>query len=232
MSFVRSSCIAACVVVASASAGTAHAATFSFEVLDHPDGNAAPPTYAFRLDNSFGISGVHTFTAIEEATPFDGLSLTLDLDGMNSTVTIAGEVLSNEDGMVYDLFFEYTAGVSAVTADGFVITGTAGHSGYIQKDDDLSTRIDLTSKTKNMYGFSDLALFFGRPGRLDLNQYAGDGFTEDDFSVEGWVMGDDGNSGTRDFLFVARQTGGGDLPTPGAGALVALAGLVGLRRRR
>ena len=211
------SCAAVVALAGVASAGV----VAEFDLSDHPDGSAAPPTYGLRLDGHFG-GGNTVFTFVD-------VSLTVfadDNDGSLS-INISGEVFGGEivghdfvDPQSYLLDFNYTTNVEDYNG-GWRVTGvnntdnngTLTPVGVATRDDAIFT---LTDDNNNAFIFAP-----------DGDRIAGDDST---WVGRGWMTTNtDGTpeGGNQDWLFV-----GTPVPGPGSLALAGLGLLSAARRRR
>jgi MYXO-CTERM domain-containing protein len=224
-----------------ATAGGASAQTteiFSFDGLNHTDGNINDQAYGLRLDN-FGGEAPATFSFEDASGSTVSVSIELpvaaaggmSIDGA-ATLTISGTISGNSanggtDFGDFTLFAQYEGTwdatntiFTATTADAFTgsVTGLATTAASPIADGESFA---LTAKPRN--GGSTLYFGDGIPGsRRDAGDTRLEGF--------GWVMSPE-SSGTQDFLFLVDGEGG-DTPTPAGAAALALGGLLASRRRR
>ncbi len=230
---IRSSVGAALLGAAMLSSQCAQAAFISqgtYQLHNHPDGNARPPLYGAKLNELYNPTNdldVFTFD-------FDAPGKAMYLDYNGSSIHIYGTALGGRDiGTTYanDQFlgtytfnFTYAWGV-----------------GLAPGDDDLL--VDLPT---NKYNYGSLVTPLGDVVSLRDGHYSGDQpdfrFGDEDndaghrgfagLSGWGWLFvkfpgGEYTYTQDSDWLFTATL-----VPTPGAGALVGAVGLLGLRRRR
>lgn len=220
-------------LVAVAATGTAFAGGSTvlaeFEILDHPEGNVGPPTYALRLDNVFGFT-FGTFST----QAFNDSVMTVSQNDNTGNITIdmsgtlrGGEVVGNSWATVFDLAFDFTYefGVTT-TADGWSVdTFSVANAGTI-------TRLD-TNETVDWFTQPDLAGDNGPVGNVFTLAEDGYRITGDDSTWvgRGWLTtNDDGTAAfapAQDWFFTANV-----IPTPSSFALLGLGGLVAARRRR
>jgi hypothetical protein len=200
----------------------------TYRVLNHPDGDIAPPVYALRLDGLDGSSD-HNFTFDTES---NGAFLTIAYDDAGAgTLTIAGTVYGGHaeaddyvSAQLWGISFSYI-GVADLGDTLEVTTGSGsgsitalGDGGMAIGGFDIGEEIDLIDK-KNMAGLSF---------RLNFGHRAPD----DVLTATGWLMHDIPTHGTsQDWLFTV---GAPVVPEPGTALLLAfgLAGLASQRRRR
>ncbi len=224
--FVLPTIVGACAVTASAGLTT----LAEYEINDHPGGNLVPPSYALRLDNTFGLSQA-TFSA--EVYNNALLVVTQDTDSGQIFIDINGTFRGGEDvGGSWDspfdleVSFRYEANVVAV-ADGWAVDGFAVlNSGTF-------TRLD-TLASETMYGLEDSA---GDHGPVDeVFRIAADGWRidgdDDTWVGRGWLTPNDDGSplhagGSLDWIFVGKK-----IPAPSSLALLGVAGACASRRRR
>ena len=69
---------------------TANALTYTTNLIDHPNGSAAPPSYGLRLDGLFDGEKNDTYTF-----SFDGVTMTTDTE--EQTVLISGDLIGGFD---------------------------------------------------------------------------------------------------------------------------------------
>jgi len=224
--------VAALAVVIGAS--SASAATHVFRLSDHPDGNAAPPTYGLRLDNLFsahgvGPSGITTFS-------FVNVLLTV-----NDDTAMGGGIDINISGLIYggvDAGASYGFGEGFYTVDFNYIMG-------VQPDGDGWRTSPVSASNSGVVtslGNGDVAageqFFFyekvsgGMPMQFvpDGHRLAGDNST---WVGRGWhtydPQGGAGPGGSQDWLFVGHLV---PAPAPLALGAAGLAGVMTLGRRR
>ena len=212
---------AAAVIAALSGVAAATPVTSVFSLSDHPDGNAAPPTYGLRMDGMGGnqtvvFSFVDVQLTVTDSTAMGG-DLAININGTVQGGEVVGDAFADPE--LFTLNFDYVSNVEA-NAGGWRVLGTnnALNTGTIAP---LSggDPADVFTVTDN----DDNAFIFAPDGhRLD-----GDNST---WVGRGWLtVNDDGNDspGTQDWLFVAEV-----VPTPGTAALLAFGGLAATRRRR
>ena len=238
-------------------AGTASADTvlFSFDLGDHPDGNAADPTYGLRLDNLFtrmtdggafvsgsGIGGTTTFSFESNGADMRLDAIDTNDSGTVDTLRISGTVYGGRDvgsgyGFgegLYELSYTVATGVSTLggTDGGFMAANAGGTDlGYIRSlgNDDIAagTTWGFSNKPNNA---GDSFLFLADGHRMGgSNDVPARGGIIDPHVGRGWLMfsGAGGSSaGAQDFLFVTVP-----LPTGGMLAMAGLAGCAAIRRR-
>jgi len=216
-----------------ATAGTAFAGTTTvlaeFEILDHPQGNVGPPTYALRLDNVFGF----TFGTFSTQT-YNDTTMTVSQDDDTGNIFIdmsgtlhGGEVVGNAWATEFDLAFDfrYEMGVTT-TSDGWSVDAfNIQNTGTI-------TRMD-TNESVTWYTQPDLTGDNGPVGNVFT--LAADGWRIDNDDTtwvgRGWLTtNDDGTAAFdpgQDWFFTANV-----IPSPSAVTLLGLGGLLAARRRR
>ncbi|TVQ32265.1 MAG: hypothetical protein EA376_06350 [Phycisphaeraceae bacterium] len=236
MPFVRSASAlgVACVAVA-VGASAASAATHIFRLSDHPDGNAAPPTYGLRLDNMFsahgaGPSGITTFSFVD-------VLLTV-----NDETAMGGGIDINISGLIYggvDTGASYGFGEGFYTVDFNYIMGVQPDGDGWKTNPVSATNSGVVTALGNADVAAGEQFFFyekvsgGMSMRFvpDGHRLSGDNST---WVGRGWhtydPQGGAAGGGSQDWLFVGHL-----VPAPAPFALCA-AGLTGVmilgRRRR
>lgn len=216
---MMSLCAFASVCVCTASLQASVIATYALH--DHPDGNANPPSYGLRMDGLFG-GGVTTFSMDH----FGDTTLQVFEEGGLFSIIIQGTLFGGEtdgaggylDGKAYDVYFEYTQGVSG-TATGWDVQGAslASNTGSLTEQGGSPTDLfTITDSDDNSFIFQH-----------DGHRLAGDDSTA---VGRGWLTTNSNGApigGTQDWLFTAEM-----IPAPGGAVLFALVAGFGRRRRR
>ncbi len=113
-----------------------------FPLANHPDGNAAPPLYGFRLDGLDGVSG-HRFTFDFEGP---GANMIMDFEGVDGILRIFGTAFGGRienhayvDPQLWEIDFLYTKMIldggrlvsdpTSATNIGTIIPGAVSPSG-------------------------------------------------------------------------------------------------------
>lgn len=198
-----------------------------YQLHNHPDGSARPPLYGMRLDELYNATANHDIFTFD----FDHAMSNMKMMITSTSIHIYGQAYGGRDNGgtyaadvyagVYSIDFTYSIGVSAKPGDddwwvkypnpmmqnSGTITTTLGHV------------INLVDKPQGDYYF--------RLGDED-NDAGHRGFS----GISGWGWLNHGPSGSThvdssDWLFTAEL-----IPTPGSFALLGLAGLVAVRRKR
>lgn len=231
----RSALIGAGVVGLTFAGAAATAGTTVFQLMDHPDSNAAPPGYGLRLDNLFGglsgaSGGVTTFSF--DAT--NDVYLSVTDSGSDITINVFGTVFGGEDAGssygfgegAYDLSFTFQFNVAEDGTGWVVAPSSSGNQGTLvsQGNSDVPA-----GESFHFYDFSGNSfLFLQDDHRLSGHSERNQGF----WVGRGWNTYDSSGaetSGTQDWLFM-----GTPIPSPMAAGLglVGLGGVMGARRRR
>lgn len=201
-----------------------------YRLHNHPDGNQRPPLYGARFDELYNATGGHDVFTLD----FDNIQSAayMTVNAALTQVRIFGQALGGRDTGtayavdqylgVYTFDFTYNLGVGLVPGDDDLwVTGPdMVNVGFITTP--LGDTIGLTDKSNGSYAF--------RLGD-ENNDLGHRGFN----GISGWGwMNYVTPNGVRphvnatDWLFTATY----EIPTPGAAALAAVGGLLGLRRRR
>lgn len=225
---------AAAFIVSSANAASV---VTTYRLLDHPDGNAAPPPYGIRLDGIFGAgTGTTTFSFNTAAGVFMTVTDSSSMGG-GIVINIAGEVFGGIDAGAgvnaghagtgtYALDFTYSVNTLAQGTGYIVNPPSATNGGTLNA---INVNGDESNFQFNIFeepGTGNPFKFLQDDHRLAGHPQFGQGY----FVGRGWLSFTQGQStgGTQDFLFIGQI-----VPLPGAG-LLASAGLavVATRRRR
>lgn len=198
-----------------------------YQLHNHPDGSARPPSYGLRLDELYNATSNHDIFTFD----FDHALSNMKLLITSSTIHIYGTVYGGRDtgtgyaadayAGVYTVDFTYSVGVSQKPGDDDWWVAYPNpmmqNSGTIKTP--LGNTIALVDKQQGDYYF--------RLGNEDNDAghrgYAG---------ISGWGWLNHGPPGSphvdsSDWLFTANL-----IPGPGALVLAGLAGLIGARRKR
>lgn len=207
----------------------AQATIITYDLFNHPDGDANPPPYGLRLDELYNASSNHdifTFNFNDVAS-----DMFLDYDDVANTIHIFGAVLGGRDSGsthaadqylgVYLVNFTYTLGVQTAGGDDDLIVDTLNHA-------NSGTIITPLGDTISLYDERGGSSFSFRFGNED-NDAGHRGF--DGLSGWGWLNhhAPTNHIEAGDWLFTAVRS---DIPTPGSVALVALGGMLAARRHR
>jgi len=240
-------------VVTLAGAAQADTVLVSHKLGDHPDGNAADPTYGIRLDNLFTrmtdggsfLSGSSRSGTTTFSFENNGANMVMDaIDTNNSgeadTLHIHGTVYGGRDvgsgyGFgegLYEISFMIATGVNTIEGPngGFQVANASGTDhGYIRSlgnaDIAAGTTWSVSNKTNNA---GDSFNFLADGHRLGGSSNSALRALNP-YVGRGWMMfdGAGGSSGgNQDFLFVTVP-----LPTGGMLAMAGLGGLAMTRRR-
>lgn len=215
-------------------------------IFNHPDAAKDPPPYGLRLDNLYlqapavgslagGVGGVTTFSF----DPADGgnMVMTVDLVGSTWSINLAGTAFGGVDtgttagfgAGLYSIDFTYSVNVSEVTGPngGYQVTpnsqfNTGTITALSGPDVAAGTSwsfFDQTNANSNTFKvLRDGHRLGAFPSVAALNPLVG----------RGWVTYNSNgtnSTGTQDWLFI-------DIPAPSVTGVLALGGLVSLRRRR
>lgn len=235
--------------------GMAFGSIHTYQLSDHPDGNALPPSYGLRLDNLFKAVGNqfygNTANALAGITTFSfdatGAGMFAEVDTSNDTLRIFGTAVGGiAPGSTYtheftiDLDFTYqlTAGALAGFNQNSPNLAINAGSNFVNAVGTL----DVTSSS--IAGFVDylnqqnqLNPMFELSAKADGNNYFNfkdkllrGGNHGTGIEGEGWLLVDGQMYGTQDWLFTSQL-----VPEPTAVSIWAgfamLGGLL-IRRRR
>ena len=190
------------------------AATFVFQLGDHPDGNAAASfDYGLRLDRE--VPDPRFFS-------FSNGDATLTYNDVTGEAVIAGTVVESLEGLISGASFAISYSLTGLTdlgGGGFVDTAGNG-SGFVFGAGEGGSDIELGTAIRTA------GVFEGEYFRFGLDQLPGRPFTG--FEGTGWVQTDPGSN---DFLFTAVPV---SVPLPAAGLmlLTAVGGIGAVRRRK
>jgi len=218
---------AAAAVFCSLQAADASVATYRLH--NHPDGDASPPQYGLRLDELYNVTSGHdvfTFDFNNAASSvflmYDDVAQTILIEGVAFGGRDTGSGYANDAYRgVYSVSFLYTIGVGTIPGDDDLGVNGANHA---------NTGLITTP------GGDLIPLFDERGGNAfsfrlgdESNDQGHRGF--DGTSGWGWINHHtEGNHiSDGDWLFTAELV---SVPTPGAGALLAMSGILAARRRR
>ncbi len=216
--------IALCACAAGSAASAATIVPGTYELFNHPDGNAAPPEYGLRLDGLIGGSSSDVFTFDFEHAD---ASMLLTYDDQAGTIRIFGSAyggLNQGSG--------YAAGAGLWDID-VTMTGVTTVPG----DDDLWLTAqhqyigDITSPTAVSYPL------YTETGNNPYSFRLGDENNDNGHrgaagvSGWGWVNHNDPNTHVyaSDWLFTMAET---PVPAPASLALLGAGGLLMTRRRK
>ena len=192
----------------------------TYDLHNHPDGDAVEPHYGFRLDELYNATGGHDIFTFD----FDHAMSNMQMDVTATTIHIYGTSWGGRDTGssyaadgylgVYTIDFVYDMGVGPAPGDDDVrVVADGDNFGSIMTP--LGDTIPLTDKADSGYSF--------RLGDED-NDNGHRGFAG--ISGWGWVThGTGSHVAASDWLFTAT------IPAPGATTLIA-GGLLALSRRR
>ena len=226
------------VTAGSASAGMMVLQPGTYQLNDHPDGNAQPPVYGLRLDELVDVTDNHdVFTFSFDGRKHEGVGMFLTLDtseaaGGEFTIRIHGTAFG---GLVQnDAYVEANSGLVALD---FLYTMVA----VADDDDDFvvfaATGTNTGSITADFLGESGIPLF-DKANSSGLTFRLGDEFSDDGhrgargISGWGWLNHGTSNGHVSASVWLFTLT----IPTPGALALLSVAmvmfgGSVTRRRR-
>ncbi|MBX3379905.1 MAG: hypothetical protein KF805_07405 [Phycisphaeraceae bacterium] len=198
-----------------------------YQLRNHPDGSAAPPSYGLRLDELYNATANHDIFTFDFNHALSNMKMMITA----STIHIYGQVYGGRDtgsgyaadvyAGLYSVDFTYSVGVGPKPGDDDWWVAYPNpmmqNSGTIKTT--LGDTINLVDKQQGDYYF--------RLGDED-NDAGHRGFA----GISGWGWLNHGPSGSphvdsSDWLFTAQL-----IPSPGSLALAGLAGLVCLRRKR
>lgn len=209
------------IVAAVAVTSAAHAARY--QLHNHPDGAAAPPTYGLRLDGLFG-AGQTTFSFdTAEGVFLTVLGGDIRIQGVIELVEVRGNTsTAPELGMLFDVDFTYRENVNGVSNGWIVDPGHAANNGTLISQNDSSLFFVLFDAPQSGNSFD----FRADGDRIDndTTTWVGDGWLD--------VINSSGQQvavgATQDWLFTAEY-----IPSPLAGAMAGIGLMgVGARRRR
>lgn len=117
---------------------SSQALIITHHLMDHPDGNQAPPTYGLRLDGLFSgdADDVYTFSFLDVEMTIDTGDASDNTDGY---VEIAGTMLGGTSGdgkardTEWDLFFRYDTNILIEEDGSWIVDGSSSGAnfGYI-----------------------------------------------------------------------------------------------------
>ncbi len=216
-------------------AGAASGVTIAdglYRLHNHPDGQADPPPYGARFDELFNATSNHDIFTLDFDDVNSAAFMTVDLTlgqiriygqswgGRDIGTTYANDVYRG----VYTFDFLYTLGVQQVPGDDDIWVLAPGHRnfGFITAPNGQGT-INLTDEEMGGYSFrlGDENNDLGHRGFPGISGWGWMSYVNPNGSVRPHVA-------ATDWLFTATFL----IPTPGAGAVLGLAGLGALRRRR
>lgn len=207
----------------------AHATILTYDLYNHPDGDANPPPYGLRLDELYNVTGNHdifSFNFNDAAS-----QMRMEYDTVANTINIFGRVLGGRDNGdsyaadqylgVYLVNFTYTLGVQTASGDDDLIVDTLNNA-------NSGTIITPLGDTISLYderGGNSFSFRFGNEdndaGHRGFNGLSGWGWLNHHSRTNHIASGD--------WLFTAVPS---DIPTTGTFALIALGGLFSTTRRR
>lgn len=214
-------------------ASAAAIAPGTYQLHNHPDGDAVPPPYGMRLDELFNVSGGNDIFTLDFDHAGSNMTLVYDNSGLivisgvaYGGIDIGGSYLNDGHQGLYQIEFVYDVGVGLASGDDdlIVIPGANGqNSGSIAPLDpghpDFGASLNLFDVRDGNYSFR----FGDEDNDLGHRGYPG-------ISGWGWV-GFNGQShpgAADDFLFTAEL-----IPEPAAASLLLIGlGAATFRRRR
>ena len=216
--------------------------TGTYHLGNHPDGNAAPPTYGARIDNLHG-AGVFTFD-------FECVGCNMEMTYNGTTISISGTAFGGHDGGGaridddFDGMYAFNMSYSVPEVSDVVENGGAGDGDGLQdigRSGEIGAVIgsleflDAGAGIASMWELEDKA--GSHPASLRLGNEDNDlghrGYVG--ISGWGWLMvkevssGEYVNGGAHDWLFVAQKRS--NAPAPGVVSLM-LIGLAAIATRR
>ena len=187
--------------------GMAHAATFTYNLSDHPEGNAAGDyDYGLRLDREQPIARFFSFS--------NGDGAILTYDDVAGTAEISGSVRESLMGQIDGGLFTISYSMSGLDdlGDGGFLDFAGNGTGFVT-DGTTTLNFDAAANDTGLFlVFSD----------DDPNVPNYRGVANGEFVGHGWVQKMPGDN---DFLFTATPVAA--VPVP-AGGFLMLAGLGGL----
>lgn len=215
--------------VCSASASAAVIQNGLYRLSNHPDGAADPPPYGARFDELYDVTSGHDIFTLDFNDINSLAQMTVDTNA--GTIRIFGQSFGGRDigatyandvyRGIYTFDFLYNIGVGQVPGDDDLRVVTPDHRNFGTILTPLGDTINLTDEADSGFTF--------RLGDED-NDAGHRGFN----GISGWGwMSYVRTSGIQhiantDWIFTATFI----IPSPGAAALLGLAGLTALRRRR
>jgi hypothetical protein len=203
-------------LMASQASATPIASGITYQVLDHPDGQLAPPVYALRLDGLDGDNS-HEFTFSAET---NGAFLRIRYEAADNTITFAGQVYGgrvNNNAYIAPQLWDVS----------FVYGGVNDFGGHLDATPGQGSGTITAVGNNNVIQLVDKANSDGLSFRVNYGHR-----TENDVATGyGWLTHDQSKrSPSQDWLF----TIGDPVPEPGTATLlgVGLAGLASGRRLR
>lgn len=219
--FVSTPLCAAGVLCAIATAAHATPVVSTFDLSNHPGGNAAPPAYGLRFDGMFGGNALTVFSFVDvQLTVTDNTMDAGDISMRIHGLVEGGEVSDNafSDPELFTIDFNYVSNVETYQG-GWRVVGT-------NNEFNTGTIAPLNGDPEDVFTVvdNDNNAFIFAP---DGHRLPGDDAT---WVGRGWLttnMNGHDSPGTQDFLFV-----GTPVPTPGSATLLAISGFAATRRRR
>lgn len=213
--------LAAGVVCAFAGVAMATPVVTTFNLSNHPDGDASPPSYGLRIDGMGGsqtvvFSFVDVQLVVTDDTA-DGGDISMNISGLVEGGEVSGNAFA--DPQMYNLNFDYVANVENFSG-GWRVVGVNNvlNTGTLSPvmGGDAEDVFTITDNNNNAFIFAP-----------DGHRLAGDNTS---WVGRGWLttnLGGGDSPGTQDWLFV-----GTPIPAPGSAALLALGGIAAATRRR